>query len=245
MASALLIAGLAEFTVTGLTVTLKPAYIASISGTFTLTGNGISLSAPDDLYLDTTATLVTFDCQTKFNTAGRTSTELIATMEYFPIDISASRVIIYPGVIEKLSFGEFLVDTRSSNAVSGGEDFPSLYPSSRQWAPGEVAQNAFNSIGGKETRIILGSRRRNDVLTLTFENLEDADANLIIDHYSGQRGSFNPFGLASETLGGILTQPNTSITEPSNLWRYNRPPSVTYTQPNVQTVSVELLQVIP
>lgn len=246
MASALINLQVGAFALTGIDVTLKPINFAVDAGTYSLTGNFAGLVNSADLDFDITATTVDLTDFSTYRAIPQTSAVTITQFEFFPIDISESRTLILSEPVTIASLGEFITDARSEGDPSaGGADFPSLYPSSRQWNPGEIAQNSFTSIGGKETRVLLGSRRANDTLTLTFENLEDTEANLIIDHYSNQKGSFTSFAISSELLGGIETTPSTGITETSNQWRYNRPPSVTYTQPNVQTVSVELLQVIP
>ena len=246
MASALISLQSGAFILTGIDVTLKPINFAVDAGTYSLTGNFAGLVNSADLDYDITATLVEQTNYSSFRATPRVATTVINQFEFYPIDISDTRVIVLDEPVVVASLGEYIVDIRSeSDPTAVGADFPSLYPSSRQWNPGAIAQNSFTSIGGKETRVLLGSRRANDTLTLTFENLEDTEANLIIDHYSNQKGSFTSFALSSELLGGIETSPSTGITEGSNQWRYNRPPSVTYTQPNVQTVSVELLQLIP
>lgn len=92
-------------------------------------------------------------------------------------------------------------------------------------------------------RVLLSNTRSGDVLRLSYENLQETDANLIIDHYVGQRTTFDAFDLSTEVYAGITD--SSAITVSGNKWRYSQAPEVQYLSPDVQSVSVELIQVIP
>lgn len=120
--------------------------------------------------------------------------------------------------------------------------FPALKPNGRSWTPGALTQSSFTHVGGAEVRVLLGNRRAGDTLRLSFENLLESEANQIISHYVGQRTTFDVFDLSPEVYAGITDY--SAITVAGNKWRYATAPEVTYTSPNVQGVSVSLIQVI-
>ena len=120
--------------------------------------------------------------------------------------------------------------------------FPALKPNGRSWTPGALTQSSFTHVGGAEVRVLLGSKRAGDVLRLSYENLLESDANSIISHYVGERTTFNVFDLPVEVYAGITDY--SAITVAGNKWRYTKAPDVQYLSPDVQSVSVELIQVI-
>lgn len=120
--------------------------------------------------------------------------------------------------------------------------FPALKPNGRSWTPGALTQSSFTHIGGNEVRVLLSSKRAGDVLRLSYENLQETDANSIISHYVGQRTTFDAFDLSAEVYAGISDY--SQITVAGNKWRYTQAPEVQYLSPDVQSVSVELIQVI-
>jgi hypothetical protein len=120
--------------------------------------------------------------------------------------------------------------------------FPALKPNGRSWTPGALTQSSFTHVGGAEVRVLLGSKRAGDVLRLSYENLLEVDANSIISHYVGERTTFNVFDLPVEVYAGITDY--SAITVGGNKWRYATAPQVQYLSPDVQSVSVELIQVI-
>jgi len=121
--------------------------------------------------------------------------------------------------------------------------FPALKPNSRSWTPGALTQSSFTHIGGNEVRVLLNSTRTGDVVRLSYENLQETDANLIISHYVGQRTTFDAFDLSTEVYARISNY--SAITVSGNKWRYTKAPQVQYLSPDVKSVSVELIQVLP
>ena len=124
-----------------------------------------------------------------------------------------------------------------------------LKPTSRSFNPGNYPVKAFKSQSGAETRILYGSRRTNLKLSLTYENISDASAELFIDHYDETQGTFATFEVASEsTNDGVKTGwegSNRTIGAGSarNAYRYEGPPELTQVRPGISTVTVNLIGV--
>jgi len=125
-----------------------------------------------------------------------------------------------------------------------------LKPTSRSFNPGDYPVKAFKSQSGAETRILYGNRRTNLKLSLTYENISDASAELFIDHYDETQGTFATFGVASEsTNDGAKTGwegNSTAIGANSsgNAYRYEGPPELTQVRPGISTVTVNLIGVL-
>ena len=124
--------------------------------------------------------------------------------------------------------------------------FPSLTPTARSFTPGDYPVKTFKSQNGSETRILYGSTRTNMKLSLTFSNIDDDDADLILSHYDEVQGTFQRFQLGGNdfTLGGwegsILSQQPVF----DNKYRYEGPPQVTQVRPGISTVTVNLIGVL-
>ena len=76
--------------------------------------------------------------------------------------------------------------------------FPTLAPTSRTFEAGDYPIKKFTSQNGVETRIIYGSRRTGQKMSLTYQNIFDHQAEEFIDHYDEVFGTLNPFSIASE-----------------------------------------------
>ena len=84
--------------------------------------------------------------------------------------------------------------------------FPTLAPTSRTFEAGDYPIKKFTSQNGVETRIIYGSRRTGQKMSLTYQNIFDHQAEEFIDHYDEVFGTLNPFSIASEgTADGAKT----------------------------------------
>jgi len=75
--------------------------------------------------------------------------------------------------------------------------FPALAPTARSYSPGEFASTEFKALNGSITKLRYGNRRHNSTLSLTFANISDVNAALILEHYStitvsGDWASFLP-----------------------------------------------------
>ena len=76
--------------------------------------------------------------------------------------------------------------------------FPTLAPTSRTFEAGDYPVKRFMSQNGAETRILYGSRRTGQRMSLTYQNIFDHQAEEFIDHYDEVFGTLNPFSIASE-----------------------------------------------
>ena len=84
--------------------------------------------------------------------------------------------------------------------------FPELAPTSRTFEAGDYPIKTFTSQSGVETRILYGSRRTRQRMSLTYQNIFDHQAEEFIDHYDEVFGTLNPFSIASEgTADGAKT----------------------------------------
>lgn len=116
--------------------------------------------------------------------------------------------------------------------------FPALVPSARTYVPGNVPQVQQVALSGAATRYRQGNRRADQKLQLTFNNISEADLNLIKAHYISQDGSYGIFFLSPETWSGYATAP---VPSPSNVaWRYAEPPQITDGSCNLWSISVSL-----
>jgi len=62
--------------------------------------------------------------------------------------------------------------------------FPiSLSPTSRTFEAGDYPIKRFTSQSGVETRILYGSRRTGQKMSLTYQNIFDYEAEQFVDHY--------------------------------------------------------------
>lgn len=125
-----------------------------------------------------------------------------------------------------------------------------LKPTSRSFSAGDYPVKAFKAQNGAETRILYGNRRTNLKLSLTYQNITDANAELFIDHYDETQGTFAVFGVASEGANsGAKTGwegNSTAIGAGSsgNAYRYESAPELTQVRPGVSTVTVNLIGVL-
>lgn len=88
--------------------------------------------------------------------------------------------------------------------------FPSLTPSTRSFTPGEYPVTPFRARSGSEVRIRHGDVAYGHKLNLGFTLLTETEARSIIDHHSGQQGSFLSFAFPSDVWVGY-TSPSTLV----------------------------------
>ena len=121
--------------------------------------------------------------------------------------------------------------------------FPTLAPSARNYVPGDWAQQKYRSMSGAEVRIRYGDKRTDASLSLQYQNIPDADAELFLADYDSKFGTYKSFTLPPEVLAGWSGAnyvPNTSAMK----FRYGGPPQLQAVRPGVSSVSVELVGVI-
>jgi hypothetical protein len=124
-------------------------------------------------------------------------------------------------------------------------DFPKLTPTSRAFESGDYPVKTFKAQNGAERRILYGSNRTNMKLSLTFANIPDADAELILDHYDAVQGTFKKFGVGDESKQGWEGNRDAigAVTH-GNAYRYESAPQMTQVRPGISTVTVNLIGVL-
>lgn len=124
--------------------------------------------------------------------------------------------------------------------------FPALIPTARSFESGDYPIKTFKAQNGKEHRILYGSNRTNMKLSLTFANISDANAELILEHYDSVRGTFGTLTVdLNSGKGGWQGDEKLLSAAPSgNSYRYEGPPQVVQVRPGVSTVTVNLIGVL-
>ena len=117
--------------------------------------------------------------------------------------------------------------------------FPAIKPSSRGFTPGMLPVNSIVSVSGKETRVIMGDTMHGHAFSLNFQNLQEAAAKQIIDHWYGQQGTALSFSLPGQVWAG-WAEYRAAITDGQN-WRYASQPKVSAVSPGIMNLSVELI----
>ena len=120
--------------------------------------------------------------------------------------------------------------------------FPALVPSSRLYEPGVFPETQFQAQNGAVVRVRYGNQRTGSRLSLTFANITDQKASLILQNYvdvmSGDNyADFtdnNVAAGASENLRPWIQETNSLLK-----WKYASPPSVTSVKPGLSTVTCE------
>ena len=80
--------------------------------------------------------------------------------------------------------------------------FPALTPSSRQFGSGNFPVSTYSAADGAEVRILRGNLRTGATLQLVYNALTDNEADLFINHYEAQKGSFLSFSMSTGALKG-------------------------------------------
>ena len=82
-------------------------------------------------------------------------------------------------------------------------------------------------------------------LVLSYKNITDANAELFLDDYDDQKGTYSTFLIPVETKGGWKGNADAiSAAIASNKWRYSAPPKVTQVKPGISNVQVNLVGVL-
>lgn len=121
--------------------------------------------------------------------------------------------------------------------------FPDLVPSSRQYGSGDFPVGKYRAVNGMEVRVLRGSKRTGMTLKLSYNAITDAEAELFLQHYQEQKGSFDAFDITASTLSGYGGTSN-SLTADANEWRYDAPIDIQNVCPGVSNVSVSLAGVL-
>ena len=122
--------------------------------------------------------------------------------------------------------------------------FPTLTPTSREFSPGAWPIKNYSSQSGAEIRILYGSQRTNAKLSLGYENVTDANAQLFIEDYNSNIGTLRTFTLPSAVRNGWNGSPATLDAPPGTKWRYEAEPQLRSVRPGRSSVTVNLVAVI-
>lgn len=122
--------------------------------------------------------------------------------------------------------------------------FPTLKPTGREFNPGDWPIKRYNSQSGAEIRILYGNRRTNATLSLNYDNITDANAELFVTDYAAQIGTLRTFTLPSEVRSGWTGAAGTIDAPPTARWRYDSAPVIQAVRPGRSSVTVSLVAVI-
>ena len=122
--------------------------------------------------------------------------------------------------------------------------FPALVPSSRSYTPGVFPEQQFQAQNGAVVRVRYGNQRYSSSLSLTFANIIDSNAALILENYVAVMGDDKYVAFTdSNVAAGVSTGLVPWIQETNSLlkWKYASPPSVTSVKPGLSTVTCEFI----
>ena len=125
--------------------------------------------------------------------------------------------------------------------------FPAIAPTKRDFNPGDYPIKTFKAQSGTEIRILAGSKRTGMKLSLSYQNITDANAELFLDHYHEMKGTYTTFGVGSQTGAKEGWEGNADALGADawgSAYRYASPPKVTQVKPGISNVRVELLGVL-
>ena len=117
--------------------------------------------------------------------------------------------------------------------------FPALIPSARVYIPGDVPQQQQVTLSGMNSGYRQGNRRIAQTLQLAFNNISEADLDLIKAHYIDRQGTFDIFYLSVEVWNGYATPPVPLLSDYA--WRYGGAPVITDGSCDLWSVEVELI----
>jgi hypothetical protein len=122
--------------------------------------------------------------------------------------------------------------------------FPALVPTQRTYDPGTFPETKFEAQNGSVVRMRYGNQRTNSKLSLTFENISDYNASLILANYQQVMQADNwAIFTAANVAAGAASELVPWITETNSAlrWKYDRPPSVSSVKVGLSTVSCEFI----
>ena len=130
--------------------------------------------------------------------------------------------------------------------------FPSLEPSARSYKPGAYPIREFQGQNGAVTAVKFGNRKADSELTMTFQNITDAEGSTILANYDSvmngldSNGDWNYVEFPSANSGamaGIQSESMREATAETNVirrYRYAEAPQFVSTFPGRCTVTVKL-----
>jgi hypothetical protein len=117
--------------------------------------------------------------------------------------------------------------------------FPALVPSVRIYTPGDIPSTRQVALSGVDNAYRQGNRRTKQGLTLTFNNITEANLLLIRSHYISVDGTYSVFYLPPEIWSGYDIPPVPLLSDYA--WRYAGPPIVTDGSCDLWSIEVELV----
>lgn len=121
--------------------------------------------------------------------------------------------------------------------------FPALPPTARDFRPGDWPVKTFNAQSGAEVRILYGDTRTKMELSLSYDNVLDAQAEQFLTHYDEVKGSYLTFDLSDAAKTGWNGSAAAIDAGSINKWRYADAPQVTAVRPGRSSVKVNLVGV--
>lgn len=122
--------------------------------------------------------------------------------------------------------------------------FPALKPTSREFDAGNYPVKSYRAQSGAELRILYGNKRVDQVLSLSYENIADAEAQQFVTHFDEVLGSFSTFALPSEVRSGWNATAATLDAVTGAAWRYDEAPKITGVRPGRSSVRINLKAVV-
>jgi hypothetical protein len=121
--------------------------------------------------------------------------------------------------------------------------FPALAPTARDFKPGNWPVKTYNAQSGAEVRILYGDTRTKMELSLSYDNVTDAQAEQFLTHYGEVKGTYLTFNLSSGAKSGWGGTAAVIDAGQTNKWRYADVPQVTAVRPGRSSVKVNLVGV--
>lgn len=122
--------------------------------------------------------------------------------------------------------------------------YPTLQPTGRNFDPGSYPVKTFKAQSGAESRILYGSKRVDQALSLSYDNITDSQAEQFVTHFDEVRGSYETFTLPSAVRAGWAASAATIDAVTGAAWRYDAAPTITSVKPGVSSVQVKLVGVL-
>lgn len=130
--------------------------------------------------------------------------------------------------------------------------FPDLEPSARSYLPGSFPTEQFEGQNGAVTAVRFGNRKKDSQLTLTFQNITDAEAFEIWENHQQVNGGLDSEGdwnyiefekADAGAMAGIKSDSMRAVIgefKVNRRYRYAEPPQFVSTFPGRCTVTVVL-----
>lgn len=116
-----------------------------------------------------------------------------------------------------------------------------LVPTTRRFTVGVYPTKTYRALDGTSYRRSFGNKPAGFGLDLTYRNITDDTAALILEHYHETFAGFRRFPLSDALLSGMSLNLQLYVRSPFNIaWEYSAPPEVESVYNNLSSVSVQL-----